>query len=107
MILQVLLIKYSSEAGEIKQAIHYVEEMLESTAAVCKNKDSLLDGNSNSVLKGLLSLSNETALKYEDTRTHNIAYIMYYGYYQNGYFKALENNSTARALFEQLKVYAE
>lgn len=108
LLLQVLQVKYSSEADDFDKSINYLQEMLESAAAVCRNKETLLaDWNTNSIFKGLLYLDKDISIEGEDFQMHNIAYIIYYGYYKNGYFKALEANSIAFELFEKLKTYAD
>lgn len=95
LLLHALVVKHASEAGNIDKSLCYLEEMIESAAAVCNNNEAPSYGNNNELIKGMLSFFMEMNHKEEDLQSHNIAYILYYYYYKDGFFKALENNPAA------------
>lgn len=106
LLIHVIVVKHASEAGDIDKSLRYLEEMIESAAAVCNSNETPAECNPNELIKGMLSFFMEMDLKDEDIQSHNIAYILYYYYYKDGFFKALENNPAAIDLFEKLKTLA-
>ncbi|MDF2804610.1 MAG: hypothetical protein K0S61_4515 [Anaerocolumna sp.] len=102
----VRLTKLASEAGYIDESIGYLEEMIKSVDAVCSNFETWKEGNINTILKGQLSSDKELDIEDEKLWDHNIAYILYYGYYKKGYFHEIDKNHAAVVLLEKLYLYA-